>query len=213
MLGLVLVLDLTGGGSIDPVGVLWGLGAAVGLAAYFVLPRAVDDELPSVAMASGGMAIGAVVLLALGAVGALPLQATFGDVAFAGQRDELAGAGRRAVAGRRRRSPTSPASARPGSSGARLSSFVGLTEVLFAVLIAWLFLGELPTPVQLLGGASSSPAWRWSASTSCGRHRPGACPMLVGQNHLWLGRRNKTEVPRLLGTKSSGQAERTHVGT
>jgi drug/metabolite transporter (DMT)-like permease len=37
--------------------------------------------------------------------------------------------------------------------GARLSSFVGLTEVMFAVLIAWLVLGELPTVVQLIGGA------------------------------------------------------------
>src|SRR5918997_1000260 len=36
LLGLVLVLDLTGTGSIDPVGVLWALGAAVGLATYFV---------------------------------------------------------------------------------------------------------------------------------------------------------------------------------
>jgi drug/metabolite transporter (DMT)-like permease len=36
--------------------------------------------------------------------------------------------------------------------GARLSSFLGLTEVLFAVLIAWWVLGELPTTTQLLGG-------------------------------------------------------------
>ena len=37
--------------------------------------------------------------------------------------------------------------------GSRLSSFVGLTEVLFAVLFAWLFLSELPRPVPLVGGA------------------------------------------------------------
>jgi drug/metabolite transporter (DMT)-like permease len=37
--------------------------------------------------------------------------------------------------------------------GARLSSFVGLTEVLFAVLVAWLVLDELPTPMQIAGGA------------------------------------------------------------
>jgi len=29
---------------------------------------------------------------------------------------------------------------------------VALTEVLFAVLFAWLLLGELPVPIQLLGG-------------------------------------------------------------
>jgi drug/metabolite transporter (DMT)-like permease len=29
---------------------------------------------------------------------------------------------------------------------------VGLTEVVFAVLVAWLLLGELPTGIQLAGG-------------------------------------------------------------
>ncbi|MEV5763208.1 EamA family transporter [Micromonospora sp. NPDC052213] len=150
--GLFFVLDLTGTTGLDPVGVLWGLGAAVGLAGYFVLAGRVDAGLPSVAMASGGMAVGAAVLLLLGAVGALPLRATFGEVTFAGQRTSwllpivglslvaavvayLAG-----IAGTR-------------ILGARLSSFVGLTEVMFAVLIAWLVLGELPTVVQLFGGA------------------------------------------------------------
>ncbi len=36
--------------------------------------------------------------------------------------------------------------------GAKLASFVGLSEVMFAVLFAWVLLGELPHPVQLLGG-------------------------------------------------------------
>ena len=33
-----------------------------------------------------------------------------------------------------------------------MASFVSLTEVLFAVIWAWLLLGELPGPIQLLGG-------------------------------------------------------------
>ncbi len=36
--------------------------------------------------------------------------------------------------------------------GARVMSFVALSEVLFAVLFAWLALDELPAPIQLLGG-------------------------------------------------------------
>ena len=36
--------------------------------------------------------------------------------------------------------------------GSRLASFVALTEVLAAVLWAWVLLGELPRSVQLLGG-------------------------------------------------------------
>jgi drug/metabolite transporter (DMT)-like permease len=150
--GLVFVLDITGGAKLDAVGVLWGLGAAVGLAAYFVLSARGDNELPPVVLASGGMGIGAVVLVVLGLVGVLPLDATFGEVTFAGYRTSwlvpvlglsLVAAVISYVAG-------------IGAArilGARLSSFVGLTEVVFAVLIAWLVLDELPTAVQLLGGA------------------------------------------------------------
>ncbi|MEU4418874.1 DMT family transporter, partial [Nocardia salmonicida] len=36
--------------------------------------------------------------------------------------------------------------------GSRLASFVALTEVLAAVLFAWLLLGELPRSIQFLGG-------------------------------------------------------------
>jgi drug/metabolite transporter (DMT)-like permease len=36
--------------------------------------------------------------------------------------------------------------------GAKVASFVGLTEVMFAVLFAWLMLGQLPRAVQLVGG-------------------------------------------------------------
>jgi drug/metabolite transporter (DMT)-like permease len=92
------------------------------------------------------------VLVVLGLVGVLPLDATFGEVTFAGYRTSwlvpvlglsLVAAVISYVAG-------------IGAArilGARLSSFVGLTEVVFAVLIAWLVLDELPTAVQLLGGA------------------------------------------------------------
>ncbi|MEU5906371.1 DMT family transporter [Micromonospora sp. NPDC047527] len=149
--GLAFVLDLTGTTSFHPVGVLWGLGAAFGLAGYFVLAGRVDPRLPSVAMASGGMAVGAVVLLLVGLTGLLPLRATFGEVTFAGQRTSwlLPIAGLSLVA-----AVVAYLAGIAGTRilGARLSSFVGLTEVLFAVLIAWLFLNELPTAWQLFGG-------------------------------------------------------------
>ncbi|MEV1071979.1 EamA family transporter [Micromonospora parva] len=150
--GLAFVLDLAGTADFHPVGVIWGLGAAFGLAGYFVLAGRVDPRLPSVAMASGGMAVGAAVLLLIGLTGLLPLHATFGEVTFAGQATSwlvpIAGLSLVAaviaylagIAGTR-------------ILGPRLSSFVGLTEVLFAVLIAWLFLNELPTGWQLFGGA------------------------------------------------------------
>lgn len=150
-LGLVFVLNITGAGRMDLVGVLWGLGAGVGLAAYFVLSARTADGLPAVAVASGGMAVGAAVLLTLGLVGALPLRATFGDVSFAGYRVSWLVP----IAGLSLVAAVVPYVAGIGAArilGARLSSFLGLTEVMFAVLIAWLVLGELPTAMQLLGG-------------------------------------------------------------
>src|SRR6476619_6887731 len=152
LLGLAFVLDLTGDSHLDPVGVLWGLGAALGLAAYFVISGRSDADLPAVAMATGGLGIGAVALLGVGGLGLVPRHATFGDVEFAGARTSwlvpviglslvaaaiayLAGIG----AARR--------------LGPKLASFLGLTEVMFAVLVAWLLLGELPTTAQLIGGA------------------------------------------------------------
>jgi drug/metabolite transporter (DMT)-like permease len=37
--------------------------------------------------------------------------------------------------------------------GSRLASFVGLSEVLFALGFAWIFLSEVPAPIQFVGGA------------------------------------------------------------
>lgn len=150
--GLVLVLDLTGNATLDPVGVAWGLGAAAGLAGFFILSAHIDDELPAVALACGGMAVGAAALLALGAVGALSLSATFGDVAFAGHETSWLVP----IAGVSIVAAVVAYTAGIGAArilGAHLASFVGLTEVLFAVLWAWIALGELPTPIQFAGGA------------------------------------------------------------
>jgi drug/metabolite transporter (DMT)-like permease len=152
LLGLVFVLDVVSGGLLHPIGVLWGLGSALGLATFFVLSAKVHDDLSPMAVASAGMGIGALALLALGGLGALPLHATFGLVDFAGQRTpwwvpvvglSLVAAAVAYVTG--------IAAAR--LLGAKLASFVGLTEVMFAVLIAWMLLAELPTAVQFVGGA------------------------------------------------------------
>jgi drug/metabolite transporter (DMT)-like permease len=151
ILGLVLVLDLVGGATLDPLGVAWGLGAATGLAGYFVLSARVGTGLPPVVLATGGMATGAVILLALGLVGLLPLDATFGEVVFAGHRTSWLVP----ILGLALVAAVIPYVAGIDAArvlGARLASFVGLTEVIFAILFAWLLLSELPTIVQLLGG-------------------------------------------------------------
>ncbi len=151
VLGLALVLDLAGDATVDLVGVFWGLVAAVGLAVFFVLSAKSDPDLPPLVMAGGGMTIGAVTLLALSAIGVLPVAANTDDVVFAGHDVpwwvpvaglSLIAAVFAYVVG--------IMAAR--SLGSKLASFVGLTEVLFAVLFAWLLLGQLPTVVQLIGG-------------------------------------------------------------
>src|SRR6478735_11035500 len=151
LIGLVFVLDLIGDAQIDFVGVLWGLGAAVGLAVFFILSAKSDSELPPLAMASGGMAIGAVTLLVLGGVGALPMAANTDDVDFAGRQVSwLVPVLGLSVIAAALAYVVGISAAR--ILGSQLVSFVAMTAVLFAVLFAWLFLGQLPKVVQVIGG-------------------------------------------------------------
>ncbi len=152
VIGLALVLDVSGRSRLDPVGVLWGLGAAIGLAVYFVLSADVEDALPPIALTWAGMTVGGVALAFLGVVGALPMHARFGDVAFIGHRTSwlvpvlglsvLAAAFSYVVGIESVR-----------MLGSKLASFAGLSEVLFAVLFAWILLDQLPRATQILGGA------------------------------------------------------------
>jgi drug/metabolite transporter (DMT)-like permease len=149
--GLVLVLDVTGGLRVDPAGVLWGLGAAVGLAVYFVLSAHETSGLPPIVMAAGGMVVATAALALAGLTGIMPLTWSTSDVQLAGTAlpwfapvlllvvVAAALAYALGIAGTRR-------------LGSTVAAFVGLSEVIFSVLFAWLLIGELPLPVQLLGG-------------------------------------------------------------
>lgn len=151
LLGLVLVLDLSGPTRLDPVGVLWGLAAGTGVAVYFVLSARAEEALPPVSMAWAGTGIGALGLLAAAALGLLPLTASLDDVRLGpvttGWVVPVLGLALVATV-----AAYSMGIAAARRLGATLASFVGLTEVLFAVLVAWLVLGQLPTVNQLLGG-------------------------------------------------------------
>ena len=149
--GLALVLDLLGNAKLDPVGVLWGLGAGVGLATYFVLSAGTEDPLPPLVVAWGGLSVAALVLGSAAALGALPVDAPRTQVVLidASVSWLVAVLGLSLVA--------AVVAYLAGIAGARLlgakvASFVGLSEVLFAVLFAWLLLGQVLTPLQLAGG-------------------------------------------------------------
>ncbi|WP_211269257.1 EamA family transporter [Saccharothrix syringae] len=151
VVGLLLVLDLLSGARANVAGILWALGAMVGAAAYFVLSAREEDGLPGTALASGGLLLGGLVLLLAGAVGLVPFTASTAPAAFDGFTAPwwvpvvLLGVVTAALG-----YATGIAAIR--RLGARLASFVALTEVLAALVFAWLLLGEAPRPVQLLGG-------------------------------------------------------------
>ena len=151
VVGLVLVLDVVSGARIDLLGVCWGLLAAVGLAVYFVVSGRTDDALPPLVSAWGGLAVGAVALGLAAAVGVVPWRTTATDVDLAGASVSwvvpVLGL---AVLAAAFAYATGVAAIR--RLGSRLSSFVGLTEVLFSVLFAWVVLGQGLGAVQLLGG-------------------------------------------------------------
>jgi drug/metabolite transporter (DMT)-like permease len=148
--GLVLVLDIAGA-TPDLLGVVFALGAAVCLGGYFVL-SARPTDLPPVALAAGGLLVASLALGAALLVGVLPASAPLVDVDLLGAIVPwwvpmlvivLVATAFGYVSG-------IIAASRMGE---RLASFVGLSEVLFAVLIAWLLLGEVPSLVQAIGGA------------------------------------------------------------
>ena len=158
VIGVTLVLDVvspsSGGARVDAVGVAWGLGAAVCAVCYFMMSDEVTADgsgLHAITLAAGGLVVATVAVAALGFAGVMPVRFASGDVLVAGVTLPwlvpvlLLGVVATAIA------------YTLGISGvARLrpsfASLVGLAEVLFAVLAAWLMLGESITAVQAVGG-------------------------------------------------------------
>jgi drug/metabolite transporter (DMT)-like permease len=150
--GLVLVLDLLSGADVSLVGVLWALGAMVGAATYFLLSADQSNGLPPLALAAGGLWVGGIGLGLAAVTGVLPMSASTASPTYADTAVPwwlpLAGLGLvtaalayvSGIAASRRLGP-------------RLASFVALSEVLAALVFAWLLLDQLPGWTQALGGA------------------------------------------------------------
>jgi drug/metabolite transporter (DMT)-like permease len=154
--GLALMLDLSGSGGVSLTGVLFALAAAVSMAVFFfqsAQTSAADggDALPPVALTWGGMVTGAASIALLGVVRVMPLRFASADVTLLNTQVSwlvpVLGVGVVAAAvayvtgiGAARR------------LGAKLGSFVGMAEVLFAAGFAWVLLHQVPTGMQFLGG-------------------------------------------------------------
>ena len=148
--GLTLVLDLSGATTPSATGVAWAGLAAVGLSGHYVLAGR-PTSLPPLTFAALGLCSGGLALAVLGGFGVIPMTLGGGTTDIGGLRLPAWAALAELVV------VAAAVAYVLGVMGARrlgstLASFVGLTEVLFAVLVAWLVLGELPGPWQLVGG-------------------------------------------------------------
>jgi drug/metabolite transporter (DMT)-like permease len=135
----------------DLLGLLFALIAMAGCAAYFVIAARPSDGLPPVALASAGLLLGAAALALVGSTGLVPLTFSTAPVVLTGAVVPwfvpllVVGVIATAIA------YVASISASE-MLGSRLASFLGLLEVVFATLYAWLLLGESLTLVQLGGG-------------------------------------------------------------
>ncbi len=148
--GLVLVIG-PGGGSLDPLGLLFAAVAMIGVCVYYAIGERAAEQLPPVALIAAGFVVGAIALALTGLVGLLPMEATFTDVPFLGGTAPwwvpllTVGAFSTAfayVAGL----------AAITMLGSRLAAFLGLSEVVFAGIVGWILIGEALGPLQILGG-------------------------------------------------------------
>ncbi|GAA1931763.1 EamA family transporter [Microbacterium aoyamense] len=151
IIGLVLVVDISGA-QFDLLGTLFALAAAVCVGAYFLIAERTGDDLPPLALASGGLLVGTTLMALLAVIGVFPVVAPMVDVTLAGATVPwwmpllwVAGIG--TTVGYAFGVMAVP------RVGSRIASFVGLSEVLFALGFAWLLLGETPAPIQFVGGA------------------------------------------------------------
>ena len=153
--GIVLVLDiLSGAAHVNAIGVAWALAAAICAACYFMMSDEVTADgsgLSSITLSAGGLVVGAVAVGLLDLSGVMPLTFTANDAAVAGLTVpwwvpvivlsvvSTAIAYTLGISGVARLRPS-------------FASLLGLAEVLFAVLSAWVLLGEAVTLTQAVGG-------------------------------------------------------------
>ncbi len=165
--GITAVLGLVGPHGFSPVdfdlvGVAFGLAAAVCAACYFLMSEkvsgpdgATDDSttpLHPITLATAGLFVGAAAVALVGVTRLMPLTFTANDTVVAGLTTSwLVPVVALALF------PTAIAYTLGIVSIARLkprfASLVGLSEVMFAVLAAWVLVGEAVTATQAVGGA------------------------------------------------------------
>lgn len=157
VVGIMLVLNVFSDAHINLVGVGWGLAAAVCAACYFVMSANVSNSdgdsgaVHPITLAAGGLVVGTAAVTLLGVGGIMRLTFTTNDTVIAGWTTSwvvpVVALGVMATAVAYTLGIMGIARLRP-----RFASLVGLSEVMFAVLAAWVLLGEAMTAIQAVGG-------------------------------------------------------------
>lgn len=151
IVGLVLLLDLTSGARLSGIGIVYALTAMGCTAVYFVLNASTSHDLPPVALVSSGLGVGSVAIAFTAAVGLLPWSSPLAAADLGGLAVPswtlvlLNGTVFTAL-------PYLTAVQAGRHLGSRLASFLSMSEVPAAVVLAWVLLGQTPAAIQLAGG-------------------------------------------------------------
>ncbi len=157
LIGIMLVLNVFSDTHINLIGVGWALAAAVCAACYFVMSANVGNSsagsegVNPITLAAAGLVVGTAAVTLLGVVGIMPLTFTTNDTVIAGLTTSwvvpVVALGVVATAVAYTLGIMGISWLRP-----RFASLVGLSEVMFAVLAAWVLLGEAMATIQAVGG-------------------------------------------------------------
>lgn len=152
VLGLIAVSGIGVGGALHPLGLLFGLFAAIGVAAYFAIGARSDHGIAPLPFTGLGLSVAAVVLAAASGLGVLPFSVSAADTVIAGMQVPVWGA----VAGLVLISTVLSYVLGVAASrrlGATVASFTGYSEPLFGIIWTILLLAIVPTAWQWVGAA------------------------------------------------------------
>jgi drug/metabolite transporter (DMT)-like permease len=154
LFGLSLVVQVWSGVALQWEGLAWGFAAAVCQASFFLVADRAGSSTPPLVLAGIGMTVGTVVVALLGLIGLLPIviDTAATDVLLAGVDVGWPVAATLLVV------VSSVIAYLTGVAaiariGAARGSLVALLEVVASAVASWLLLNQVPTAVQLLGGA------------------------------------------------------------
>ncbi|GAB2570595.1 EamA family transporter [Leucobacter ruminantium] len=150
--GLAAISGIGAGAALHPLGILFGLVAAIGNAVYYAAGSSSSHGIPPLPFVGLGLGVAAIVMSAVSLTGLLPFTATAEPVVIAGTSLSPA----LAIAGMVLISTVTSYVLGVAASrrlGATLASFTGYSESLFGIFWTIVLLAILPTGLQWLGAA------------------------------------------------------------